>query len=304
MLQKNDKTEIDEPTPPLPLTEDNLMLLEGIAMPQTPSQSKSGKANSSDVAELLEEYNLFMDDRKALERVPQIKAKPLDIVDQERQSVMSPEEIDNIHSFEKFFAGVNEKTLLGKLWPKLIREDRSVRGSKVAEDNQTEIVVTKWEDCHLVRLEDQAFYEDLLPLLNPDNDEFLKEVQASLPKMATPQPDYCFGLLREAFTKKERRINTLYRKYAKVARKTCHAFFIVEFKTSKGDWEEGRTQCCRQSAALVHAMRELKKASLAVKNDPLKDDHLAKTPCFAFSLLVGPSECELHVNWAECSSNG
>ena len=52
---------------------------------------------------------------------------------------------------------------------------------------------------------------------------------------------------------------------------------------------------------MVHATEQLLKVASPGNEHPLKDDHLGKEPCMAFTLAMNPRISELNLHWAEPS---
>ena len=149
------------------------------------------------------------------------------------------------------------------------------------------MVLTAWREDNLVRIRNQSFDLNSIPSLDPGNN--------------TPKPDYCFELLKSAFTRDEQELNTRLRQYTLLSKPLYHCFFAVEFKTMDGEWTQCQTQCCCVGAVMVHATEQLLKVAFPPNEHPLKDDSLRKEPCMAFTLAVNPAFSELNLHWAEPS---
>ena len=76
------------------------------------------------------------------------------------------------------------------------------------------------------------------------------------------------------------------REYTVLSKPLYHCFFAVEFKTLDDEWGQCQTQCCRVGAAMVHATEKLLQLASPDNEHPLKDDHIRKEPCMAFTLAV------------------
>ena len=140
-----------------------------------------------------------------------------------------------------------------------------------------------------------------MPVPDPGGDKIWIDTLSLLPKLKAPKPNYCFGLREEAFTPEERISNNNLRQHTDLSHPLYHCFFAVDFKTLNGNWNQSMTQCCRAGAAMVHATEQLLKAASLDNEHPLKDDHLRKEPCMAFTLAVNPLFSELNLHWAEPS---
>ena len=78
----------------------------------------------------------------------------------------------------------------------------------------------------------------------------------------------------------------------------------MQFKTLDGEGGQCQTQCCRAGAAMVFATEKLLELASPDNQHPLKDYHLKKEPCMAFTLAVNPVTSELNVHWAKPSEKG
>lgn len=258
---------------------------------------------SIDTRELLRINQLLMNDKEAFDRYPRIKTKCEELIRQGRHSEMSAEEQDIILNDLPLMNEVNEDTFIDLLWPALIRDVRhkeeSGAGSTVKEGEA--VVLTAWREDHIVRVRNQSFDPSSIPILDPGSNKVLKDLLLTVPKLATPKPDYCFGLLKTAFTREEQDLNTRLRQYTLLSKPLYHCFFAVEFKTMDGEWSQCQTQCCRVEAAMVHATEQLLKVASPPNEHPLQDDSLRMEPCMAFTLAVNPTISELNLHWAEPS---
>ena len=304
-------TTLEEPHTPQPLTEENLRLLQGLPAMSQPKEGKdeddSAKTLSTKVSietrELLRINQLLMDDKEAFDRYPSIKAKWEELITQERHTGMTEEEQDNILNELPLMMKVNEETFIELLWPALIRDVRhkETNGAGSIVEQSEAPVLTTWKEDHLARVRKQMFDSNSMPSLDPGNNKVLKALLLTVPKLVTPKPDYCFGLLEEAFTRDEQEVNDRLRQYTLLSKPLYHCFFAVEFKTMDGEWSQCQTQCCRAGAAMVYATEQLLKVASPANEHALKDDHLRKEPCMAFTLAVNPKFSELNLHWAEPS---
>ena len=269
------------------------------------AESSSTKA-SIEPRKLLRINHLLMDDGKAFDRYPKMKAKCEELITRERHTGMTEEEQNQILDDLPYMMEVNEDTFIDLLWPALIRDVRHKKGSGVnstAEQGEA-VLLTAWKEDHLARVRNQMFDSNSIPALDPGNDKILKDLLLSLPKLEAPKPNYCFGLREEAFTPEERILNDGLQQYTILSKPLYHCSFAVEFKTLDGEWGQCQTQCCRTGAAMVHATEKLLRLASPDNEHPLKADHLRKEPCMAFTLAVNPVISQLNVHWAEPLGKG
>ena len=244
-----------------------------------------------------------MDDKEAFDRYPRIKARCEELITQERHTGMSKEEQDNV--FHELFSmmEVNEETFVDLLWPALIRDGRRKKGigvGSIAEQGESPIL-TAWKEDHLARIRNRRFDSKSMPVPDPGGNKIWIDTLSLLPKLKAPKPNYCFGLREEAFTPEEWILNNNLRQYTILSHPLYHYFFAVDFKTMNGNWFQSLTQGCRTGAAMVHATERFLKVASPGNEHHLKDDHLRKEPCMAFTLSVNPGISELNLHWAEPS---
>ena len=287
------ETVLEEPPSRKPLTEENLKLHKGSPAMSQPKRSR----NSDDPAEtlntkicietrqLLRINHLFMNDRKAFDQYPKMKAKCEEILTRERDTEMTEEEQERILLELHYMMGVNKDTFVDLLWPALIRDVRH-------------------KENHLARVRNQMFDPNSIPALDPGNNKSLKDLHLWLPKLETPKPHFYFGLREEAFTPEERILNDCLRQYTVLSKPLCHCFFAVEIKTLDGGWGQCQTRCCRAGSAVIHATERLLRLASPNEEHPLEDGQLRQEPCMAFTLAVNPAWAELNVHWAEPYEKG
>ena len=164
---------------------------------------------SVETRKLLRINHLLMDDRKAFERYPKMKAKCGELITRERHTGMTKEEQDQILDDLPYMMEVEEDTFVDLLWPALIRDVRHKKGSGANSTTEQEeaLPFTAWKEDHLARVRNQTFELNSIPALDPENDKTLKDLLLSLPKLEPPKLTYCFGLREEAFTPEERVLN-------------------------------------------------------------------------------------------------
>ena len=98
------ETVLEEPPSRKPLTEENLRLHQGSPAMSQPKKSRNGgdpaetlnTKISIETRQLLRINHLFMDERKAFDRYPEIKAKCEEILTRERDTEMTEEEQERI----------------------------------------------------------------------------------------------------------------------------------------------------------------------------------------------------------------
>ena len=289
---KKIETETVLETPPSrkPLTEENLRLHQGSPAMSQPKKSRDTAETSNtkisiETRQLLRINHLFMDDRKAFDRYPEMKAKCEELLTRERDTEMTEEEQERILLELHYTIRVNKDAFVDLLWPALIRDVRH-------------------KESHLARVRNQMFDSNSIPALNPGNNKSLKDLLHWLPKLEIPRPHFCFGLCEEAFTPEERMLNDCLRQYTILSKPLYHSFFAVEFKTLDGGWGQCQTRCCRAGSAMVHATEKFLRLASPDEEHPLEDGQLRQEPCMALTLAVNPAWAELNVHWPEPYEKG
>ena len=305
------ETPLEEPHTPEPLTKENLRLLRGLPAVSPPKKSRSGDDStetsiskvSIETRDLLRVNQLLMNDKEAFDRYPRIKARCEKLITQERHTGMTEDEQDKILNDLPLMDEVNGDTFIDLLWPGLTRDVRHKEGSgtgSIVEQGEALALTASRED-HILRIRNQSFNPNSIPSLDPGDNKVLKDLLRRLPKIATPKPDYCFGLHGRAFTPEEQELNYRLQQYTLLSATLYHCFFVVNFKTLYEEWGQCRTHCCRAGAAMLHAREQLLRLASPANEHPLKDDYLKKEPCIAFTLAVNPTFSQLHLHWAEPS---
>ena len=269
-------------------------------MADSTAETSSTKA-SIETRKLLRIKHLLIDDRKAFDRYPEMKAKCEELITREIHIGMTEEEQDHILNDLPHMMEVNKDTFIDLLWPALIRDVRHKkgRGANSTAEQGKEVLFTTWKEDYLARVRNQRFDSNSMPAVDPGNDKTLEDLLLSLPKLEAPKPNYCFGHREKAFTPEERILNDRLRQYTVLSKPLYHCFFAVEFETLDGKWGQCQTQCCRTGAAMVHATEKLLRLASLDNEDSLTDDNLRREPCMAFTLAVNPVFSELNVHWAE-----
>ena len=151
------------------------------------AESSSTKA-SIETRKLLRINHLLMNDRKAFDRYPKMKAKREELITRERHTGMTEEEQDQILDDLHYMMEVNEDTFIDLLWPALFWDVRHKEGSGAnSTAEQGEAVLTAWKEDHLACVRNQTFDSNSIPALDPGNDKTLKDLLLSLPKFEAPK---------------------------------------------------------------------------------------------------------------------
>ncbi len=262
--------------------------------------SQSAKPKPEDLRTTLRHHNHYINDNQARQNHSEMLEDAMEVIDGKRGSAMGDEEQEMIINTIDQAAFVNEDTFIDLLWWKLLGNTRMVpkveipRGS--LEDGQW--MSRYWCRDHLRHNRNRLFRQSCLPLLRTD-DEFIKELIESLPKLNEPKPDLVYGLEYLAFTEVEQEVNDRYPMFTNLSPGAYHPFLIVEFKTPDGNIEDAINQASRSASAVIHGLRGLDEQT------PRKSiKRGVDTRTWLFSLALDTKFAALFVNWALLRADG
>jgi len=308
----------------LPLTKENLRVLNRATMPDHPctpkpsSKSTTTSASSKNVGkvrELLEDNNFFFRDDAAEERGKALIQTAKLIVKGDRSSTMKGETGRKLRAIVKEYGSDDELTFLVHFWRELIGDTRMVRETNGEPSNPSQNatfgpdpdplqdramaiawIEQAWQKDNLRCNWNVEFNRGSIPALMFHDDPVITKLLKDFPKIGNPKPDLTYGLTKHAFTERELFINKSRSKFTNLSNKIYHAFFAVEAKCENGLLAEAENQCVRAGTAMVHARRQFNQEA---------DNRLRLGPdlsSFAFSLALHPSKAHMFVHWAECLS--
>ncbi|KAL9638893.1 MAG: hypothetical protein Q9164_001267 [Protoblastenia rupestris] len=286
--------------------------------PKTPSKkstkdkspTKSATTRTSgiaDMSELLRANNIIIYDRIRETEFPKLKALAEMVINEERNSVMKAEVLEQLFEDRETLRTANEHTFIDMFWFVLtrhvrkVKKDKEVKKGKELEsvkphvnlDEMDEWYEKAWRKDGLEHRRSASFFTDSVPVVNTFNDPHLERLLEKLPKVKLPWPDLTYGLRKEAFTLDERNVNLAYKNLTSMPSGLYHPFFIVEFKSGKGALIEAEYQACAGGAALVNAMHKLK--AIAGIDDKTPGP---KTLDIAFSLAITPDVARFFIHSA------
>ncbi|KAL8792525.1 MAG: hypothetical protein Q9195_004895 [Heterodermia aff. obscurata] len=289
-----------EPSSPVPLTEANLALLEGDMPSNVKSIDSYDSANAKDpnyVREKLEFHGILFNDADAL-ATPKGKSifkTAKDLVAGDRLSPPSHKMLKEFVLTLQEEQGSNEATFMDVMWHILVAKRRSVKAKHydpAAEDD--DVLRRRWKDDHLRHRVDQEFVRGYLPGLDPDGEATLAKLLAKHIGMKNPKPDLVYGLAQDAFKEVGTIANSGHRDLAQISPGIYHPFFIIEFKSHKGDLMDAMNQASRGGAVLTNSMNILKQ-NAGIRESADEYD----LGSFAFSLVLDPFSAKTYVHWRE-----
>lgn len=311
-------------TPPtqVPLTQENLRLLEKMSkealpyqLPHTPASSSRtaksatpskgpGAAKSStsytayEVDEILANHGILGPEKGAqmLERFPDFAANARQIINQERGSAMKDSSVRKYLRGRERHLTRNEATTMNELMPQLVKETRSIHSLQDALG----IIATKdFQEDFLDRNYDLEFVRGCVPIPDTQDDNLLALLLAKSPGVKNPKPDITYGIGIEAFNDDQRKIIRLHADSMMPSPQICFPFLVVEWKGSKGNYLEAVHQVRRAGASLVNALH-------SAITDPGTENsgEAPDTRSIVFSCAVSPDVARIFVHWRQTGSEG
>lgn len=311
--EKRQKVGSAEFTTTQPLTRENLALLEG-KMPSRSateggetSATKTTKTNTSTAdirkqEEVLHYNNIEVESEEASQTKlgEDIMEAAQELVQEHRHSAMSKKRAELFIKKRKDRQYSNEATFVDVMWKILIEESRHVQQA-VAETqgDDDEWMEVGYEDDGLRHNRDQQFRKNSVPVKDSTGARDMEKFLRKLPGIPYPVPDLTYGLRRDAFTTGERLVSTALEHISAISPDMLYPFFVVEFKSGKGDFQAAVLQACRGGAALIYSMRQLREEA-GLKNNNDQSDVGRMT----FSMAMNTIKANIYVHWADGAKKG
>ncbi|KAL9129306.1 MAG: hypothetical protein Q9217_002217 [Psora testacea] len=287
---------------PLPLSRENLRLLNGDMAPQTTpeesleslsSKQTSKQASSTTkglgIHDLLELNQMPIDSPTVMERQAYQDAMAFAQRILSRQGISPTTEgfAKDMEALRRKYAHRNEQTfIIEYFWP-LMGKGRHVEGPEERP----------WKKDGLDINSSQPFLREALPKVDAKKDKLLERLLSRHERVKNPVPDVLYGLSKESFSDAEETVNKLLNVYTGISSGIRHPAVIVEFKTGDSI-EEVEAQCARAGAALVNSTRQL---LVAAGENILTPGADVRTPLFSFAFV--PSLAQLSIHWAEVTDD-
>lgn len=291
---------LTEPVSPTPLTEANLALFAGNMTSNMKSVDSYDSGTAKDpnyVREKLELHGILFNDANALttQRGKKIFEAAKDLVAGDRLSPPSKKMLEEFVSTLQEEQGSNEATFMDVMWHILVASRRSVKAKHYDPGaGDDDVLRRKWKVDHLRHRVDQEFVRGYLPGLDPNGEATLAKLLAKHAGMKNPKPDLAYGLAQDAFKEVGSIASSDHRDLAQISPGIYHPFFIIEFKSHKGDLMDAMNQASRGGAVLTNSMNILKQEA-GIKESADEYD----LGSFAFSLVLDPFSAKTYVHWRE-----
>lgn len=266
--------------------------------------SRAAKADTKLIRTTLEEHNFLIEHRPTRRNHSKVIEEAKKVIDGKRGSAMGDDEQELLVNTLADEVLTNEDTFIDLLWWNLFNGGNS--GTRMVpkvemrrEDLEDDDWMSRaWRHDFLLHNRNRLFRSNCLPPLKIVNEAMRKLIE-SLPNLSVPKPDLLYGITKEGFTKEENRINNTYPMFTELSPDRYHAFFLVEFKSHKGDLEDAINQASRSAGALIHGLRCL--------DDLTPRKNIKKgidTRTWLFTLAVDTHYARLFVNWAYIEDDG
>lgn len=180
------------------------------------------------------------------------------VCDMERPSGIKQQSVDKLYRRLQTSQAQNERTMLTKILPCIIKEARKM--SSTDPDEKVVITDEDFDDTGLDLCEDQEFIRAYLPNTYKDMgfDKDLAEALQKAEKVKNPKPDRIYGLTPETFPIPEGdRIRGSTLELMEIVPTLHHCFWILEGKSSNGSSTRAMYQACGGGTTCVSAQREL-----------------------------------------------
>ena len=224
-------------------------------------------------------------------------------------------------TLERYYT-LNEATLFGHLLPRLIKDERTVKGLKRDAEGEQLDMATEFADDGLMILRECRFQKNLLPrqrTYTPEDREL---------GLTDPVPDWTYGIEQQTgFSSPSSRSPTKIshqppeeiKALKNVATGIDWAFFVIETKSSAEGIAAAENQAIRDGAVLLNARVKLidhVKRSIIAKEStvppptapPTGPEQAQRTQAedelFVFSCAMTPDIARLFVHWYERLDDG
>ena len=262
--------------------------------------SQAAKASPQEIRDTLEHHNFLIDDSFSRKDHPEMIVGATKVIDGRRPSAIGPEELEDLIStlINEEFA--NEDTFIDLLWWRILGESRMVPSVELPREalGDDQWTSRSWREDFLLHNRNRQFRIGCLLPLATEN-ESVKQLIASLPRLSIPKPDLAWGVTKFAFTKAEHNINETYPMFTHPSSKRYHVFLVVEFKSDDGSLGAAKNQASRTAGALMHGLRCLQDCSPHKAVVKGVDDR-----SWMYSLALDTHGAELFVNWVYVEDDG
>lgn len=213
---------------------------------------------------------MYFEDEESFEKYPDFKASIEKMVLGFRHSAMRDESVKKFKDWRAANVTKNEKTLFGHLVSLIVKDARSVTGTKRTFEDELKLQVLPFNSDGLDHLEDQLFVKNILPLRKP--------ADAAQQGLITAKPDYVYGLKIPRFSDLSKPLLSANTEACiSVASGLKHAFCSADFKGCQHSIEAAENQAQRSGATMVAARRALNHKAKGKLEPAMPDDRAAGT---------------------------
>lgn len=260
----------------------------------------------SQIGVQMEDHGLLFEDCNALEGYSGFVEKVKEIVLGNRWSTMKPESAKRFRNYHRYYARMNENTLLSHCFPILMangyhkmESSEEYHAEGMEKDRQT--YVDYLEDEGIAETMNHDFHRTLVPSrFDKKSDKLLQEMAKALaktPGMENPRPDYTFGHRIDRIPKFKVPMPRDVTDLLELAPGMHNAFLVVEAKGDAGSVAEAENQLRRAGATLVNGARLLR--------TKVGDNLITEGPddsTFVFGATFSPQAVEIYVHWYDAGT--
>ena len=298
MSEKRAGFESAESNTTIPLTQENLLLLQ-VSMSSPPSKKvKMGKAKTTaQRRQTMGDNKMLIDDYNVMDKANEFKALAREIVDAERLSGMSQGQEQAFLKKRQEYELRTESTFIMAMWHLLVSQERNIKKPSPNDDeiDKEDLLLRSWEIDGLDFNWNQPIDASCLPKMDTAGNEELEALLKLDGPVEKPEPDLIYAVNLSVFTESEQIIVKLLEgTLPQVSAHIYFPFISIQFKAHNGKMQDAINQACRDGTVMVFYMRKLKGIA-----GILDEKHRNDYGSFAFSLAMTPLTAILHVHWAD-----
>ncbi|KAL8827487.1 MAG: hypothetical protein Q9170_006997 [Blastenia crenularia] len=289
------------------LTTRNLRLLPGSPLQKAQAQSimpdvnndpvgvsSEATATPEQVRAFLRLHGMYFREEATLADYPTIKVAVNAVMSKHSDSSMEPESAEKINKYINKLQSRHEEKIFSKVWNRIFRKTHPHPDEDAKDTDKWN--TDEWEVEHLDNNPNRQFHFNGVSNLNPKKNALHKKIlDDTTNKIKRPKPDQTFGVEKAAFTDHEMLFNDTFKNLAGISDGILHAFLMVEFKGSAGDFSEAQNGALRASSTFVAANRRMRDYASIQARTQLGVD----ASSFVFSICMDPRNASLYVHFAE-----
>ena len=220
---------------------------------QTSSSGPKLTPNNHNIRESLAEQGMRFEDLASYEKYPTLQTFVEQIVFAERGSSMKAESAQRIRKWRQENKTTDELTYFTELKEMIIKKGREKETTFAGE---VQWVYKSFDDDEMVWKANCIFTRGVLP-------KAVEEAEKRL-GLTNPQPNHVYGIKKPQWADPiNKSLSEQVKAFIGVVPGIHHPWFAIENKSSQDPIEDAETQAIRSGAAMVRALRELKKRAAA-----------------------------------------